>query len=252
MGAAYGGTDAQPGGAHAWQTAAAHQQSGGEGRARVSFPDLSRWNRAELRAGYSVNRVIGLQVGDRAGKSIGKVDDLLVNNRGRITAVVIQSGGFMGIGDRHSRVAWNELQISAAVDSATAPVRRQHARSERETHASAEDAARDGEYRVKRLLNGSVESADGTPFGKVDDLIIGRDGQIKGLVADAGGFGPLGRYAFPYRPHAHDFDRSAYRVPYDRAQIGYARPFDYTAMSIAAPAAFAAGVTTSRPNREEQ
>jgi sporulation protein YlmC with PRC-barrel domain len=248
LGAAAAGADAQPSGAHASQTAAAHQQNGADGRARLSFPDLSRWNQAELRGGYSVNRLIGLRLRDRNGESIGKIDDLLMNNRGRITAVAIESGGLMGIGERHFKVPWNEVQISVSVDDAIVPV----ARHQPEKRAREEPPMRNREYRITSLLDDTVHFGDGTRFARLDDLIITRDGEVKALVADAGGFGPFGRYAFPYRRDAHDLERGAYRVPYDRTQVGNARPFDYTAVSIAAPAARGTGVTDSRPGNKEE
>jgi len=42
--------------------------------------------------------IIGLTVRDLAGKKIGKVDDLILDNDGRLTGFVVAMGGFIGIG----------------------------------------------------------------------------------------------------------------------------------------------------------
>jgi sporulation protein YlmC with PRC-barrel domain len=58
-----------------------------------------------IRLGYleRASKVIGLPVQNRQDEKLGKVDDLIVDlAAGRIVAVVVSSGGFLGIGDHLS------------------------------------------------------------------------------------------------------------------------------------------------------
>jgi hypothetical protein len=79
--------------------------------AAVAASDLVReaQDANELRA----NWFIGTSV-DTAGPgstSIGSVEDLIIDENGRVTAVVISVGGFLGIGSKSVAVAWDQLQI---------------------------------------------------------------------------------------------------------------------------------------------
>jgi sporulation protein YlmC with PRC-barrel domain len=51
-------------------------------------------------------------VGDKA-EELGRVVDLLVDTKGRVRAVVIDVGGFMGLGNRKVAVAWSALRFAA-------------------------------------------------------------------------------------------------------------------------------------------
>ena len=63
----------------------------------------------------SCARLVGKPVVDRRGEEVGRVDRVLIEVRsGRVTAVVIASGGVFGLGERQYIVAWDELRIDAA------------------------------------------------------------------------------------------------------------------------------------------
>jgi sporulation protein YlmC with PRC-barrel domain len=61
----------------------------------------------EMRA----DRLIGSSVRNPQNENIGKVSDLVLDEKGATTDVVISVGGFLGIGDKHVAVPWSQLQV---------------------------------------------------------------------------------------------------------------------------------------------
>ncbi len=59
---------------------------------------------------FMVEKIIGSKVINMKGESIGKVEDLVVDiDSGRILYAVLESGGFLGIGDKLLPVPWESL-----------------------------------------------------------------------------------------------------------------------------------------------
>ncbi len=57
--------------------------------------------------------VLGRKVVDATGKEIGRIIDVLVESSGQPRAVVIDIGGFLGVGARRVAVAWTALHVPA-------------------------------------------------------------------------------------------------------------------------------------------
>lgn len=55
--------------------------------------------------------LIGDKVTNKAGETVGKVDDLLVDNSGRVTAVVVGVGGFLGMGEKNIALPYQALSF---------------------------------------------------------------------------------------------------------------------------------------------
>src|SRR5947209_3753663 len=60
--------------------------------------------------------ILGRAVRDPAGDSIGRIIDVLVDEAGRPRAAVIDTGGFMGVGNRHIAVAWTALHFQPSAE----------------------------------------------------------------------------------------------------------------------------------------
>ena len=56
------------------------------------------------------SKIIGENVKDARGKSIGKIEDLMVDSNGRVVFAVMSFGGFLGIGDRYHPLPWGVLR----------------------------------------------------------------------------------------------------------------------------------------------
>lgn len=73
----------------------------------------------------SARRLIGMRVTNPIDEEIGEVADLLVDGRGRIDALVIHIGGFLGFGGRRVQVPAADVRVEAlgGSDSLVAVVR---------------------------------------------------------------------------------------------------------------------------------
>lgn len=199
------------------------------------------WTDEAIRGGISVNRLIGLEVRGRNGKEIGNVDQVLVSDQGRVSGIVVQSGGFMNIGDTRFRIPWQDVQLGVGMEHVLVPLTEQTAERYRDrTDDTVKTRAR--EFRVSRIKDGEVTLRDGTRYGEVEDLIMTRGGELHAVIVDAS-FGPGGRRAIPYDAATFNFDGNTYRAPFERNQAGNYRPFDYAQYGVAEPRGTATGAT---------
>ena len=61
-------------------------------------------------------RILGRTVRDPDGNEVGRIVDVLVDDQGVPKAVLIDFGGFMGVGNRRIAVAWRALHFLPAAD----------------------------------------------------------------------------------------------------------------------------------------
>jgi sporulation protein YlmC with PRC-barrel domain len=60
-------------------------------------------------------KVIGTTVKNRAGESIGKIEDVVLDKRSNnIVFAVVGFGGFLGMGEKYHPVPWQTLDYDAA------------------------------------------------------------------------------------------------------------------------------------------
>lgn len=61
--------------------------------------------------------VLGREVRSAADENMGRIIDVIVDKTGNARAVVIDFGGFLGVGSRKIAVDWNALQFGTAGDN---------------------------------------------------------------------------------------------------------------------------------------
>ncbi|HVJ41855.1 MAG TPA: PRC-barrel domain-containing protein [Dongiaceae bacterium] len=59
----------------------------------------------------NASEVIGLQVRNPENQSVGKISEVLLNNKGSANGVIVDVGGFLGMGTHPVRLKWNEIQL---------------------------------------------------------------------------------------------------------------------------------------------
>lgn len=57
------------------------------------------------------SRLIGASVRNAAGENIGDINEILLDKSGRVAAVVVGVGGFLGIGEREVAMSWDAIQV---------------------------------------------------------------------------------------------------------------------------------------------
>lgn len=65
------------------------------------------------------SKLIGASVYGPDDKSIGDINDVLIANDGKINAVVIGVGGFLGVGEKNVAVPFDKLSMTRKPDSAS-------------------------------------------------------------------------------------------------------------------------------------
>lgn len=81
---------------------------------------------ATMQTGWRASKLVGLNVYNSANESVGSINDILTDKSGKITAVVIGVGGFLGVGEHLVAVPFDRVQFvdqPVASTSATAPAR---------------------------------------------------------------------------------------------------------------------------------
>lgn len=208
---------------------AAQQQAGGA-------IDIVTWNQADLRQGYSAERLMDMKVKGSQGENIGDVKDLLVDSSGKVAALIVSHGGVFGIGDKELRVPFNEVKPDAKLESLTVPIAKANVEKYR---IGDKQQARAGEMKVSELLDDQVTLRGGARYGDVDDLIIGKDGRIKAIVVNDAE--RRDRFAFPWLERAYDRTANRFTYDYERNQVSKLRPFNYSAHNIVEPKQRTAG-----------
>lgn len=91
------------------------------------------------------NRLIGAKIENTEGKNLGKIDRLLVDSdSGRISQVVIQTGGFAGIAAKHVVVPWSEVKSAMQHDRDRVVVRMDQATLDKAPAWEAREERRGG------------------------------------------------------------------------------------------------------------
>jgi sporulation protein YlmC with PRC-barrel domain len=67
---------------------------------------------------YMADDIIGTKVRNAQDESIGSVSDLVIDKSGQVKVVIVSVGGFLGIGDKHVAVPWNQLEVRADASGA--------------------------------------------------------------------------------------------------------------------------------------
>jgi sporulation protein YlmC with PRC-barrel domain len=65
---------------------------------------------------WRASKLIGSKVTNMQDQSVGTIDDVILDNDGKIVSVLVSVGGFLGLGEKRVAVAFKELLISRAED----------------------------------------------------------------------------------------------------------------------------------------
>lgn len=63
-----------------------------------------------------ISGILGREVLSAANENMGRIIDILVDQTGRVRAVIIDFGGFLGVGSRKIAVNWNALHFTPEKD----------------------------------------------------------------------------------------------------------------------------------------
>jgi sporulation protein YlmC with PRC-barrel domain len=72
----------------------------------MAAPAVSFSNEADMK------KLIGTNIKNSAGDTVGEVKSVLVDKSGKIQDVIVSVGGFLGMGDREVALSWNDLTVT--------------------------------------------------------------------------------------------------------------------------------------------
>lgn len=178
-------------------------------------------SKANMRTFYSSEDLVGKTVVSKNGEKIGRLENVIISDNGRLEYAVVSSSGFLGIiGRKHTAVPWNMIRQSEdqtlMVNASMEKFKNAPAFSERKFSPEWEQEVNSyygaepgttyrmehgqpgvyeksgehaGEYGMKygtlttRDLTGKkVAAENGEQVGTVHDLIVGKDGKIQYLI----------------------------------------------------------------------
>jgi hypothetical protein len=64
------------------------------------------------RGEWRASKLIGTSVTNQTKETIGDINEVLIDKDGKVAAVIIGIGGFLGMGERHAAVSFSALQMS--------------------------------------------------------------------------------------------------------------------------------------------
>jgi sporulation protein YlmC with PRC-barrel domain len=65
---------------------------------------------------WRTSKLVGSKVTNMQDQSIGAIEDVILDNDGKVVSVLISVGGFLGLGEKRVAVAFKDLLISRAED----------------------------------------------------------------------------------------------------------------------------------------
>ena len=167
--------------------------------------------------------LIGKNVVDSAGDTIGEIDSVIVSHDGKVDAVVIDVGTWLQ-GEKLVAVPWTDLKQNA--DGAiTSTLTKDAAKSAAGyTYADATRRGKvltdsgevyagtgastgalglgigtpvkngDGSINTSQLIGLNVQNAGGDTVGEVGEIVLDQSGKVDGVVVDVGGFLGVGTH----------------------------------------------------------
>jgi sporulation protein YlmC with PRC-barrel domain len=58
--------------------------------------------------------LMDLKVRSATDENVGEIEDVILDGDGKVSRVVVSVGGFLGMGEHHVALAWNELRFDPA------------------------------------------------------------------------------------------------------------------------------------------
>ena len=168
------------------------------GRGRAPQPRPASLNDV-YRNGLSAREVINTPVRGENGERIGEVKDIVVNEHGFISRLIVEVGGFFELGDQHIGVPWKDVEIGEDMQFIRVPLR-----EVRNGTYSLAGAVPQGEHvptalsswRVNELIGDYATLKDAPRGGLVTDVIFDSRGTVRAVLVNR--LGRRGLFAYPF------------------------------------------------------
>lgn len=201
---------------------------------------LRDWNYDKIyREGWSVNKLMDVDVVGPTGDEIGEVENVIVGEKGDILGIIAEVGGFLEIGDTHVYVPWDQVKFSRGIERVTIPVTQENIEEyvfDDTLLTKAETAGRTAVvetglnvgpriWKATELLESRAALNGNVGYGWISDLIFTTGGDLHAIVVNADAAYRGGYYAYPYYGYGLGYGYGwragapYYNLGYDKADI---------------------------------
>jgi sporulation protein YlmC with PRC-barrel domain len=143
---------------------------------------------------FRASDLIGLNVKNADGNTIGEIKDLVIQNNKEVQRAVLSVGGFLGMGDKLVAVPYNELKVSRSdgKDYVTYPATKDELKAMPKFSYDLSATTNPTSFRVHDLIDQKVKNASGDTIGEIDNLIITASDKVPQAIISVGGFLGIG------------------------------------------------------------
>ncbi|CAN5484756.1 MAG: PRC-barrel domain-containing protein [Acidobacteria bacterium] len=188
------------------------------------------------------DRIIGQTIRDRNDQRLGRIDDLAINTEDKKVAyAVVTRGGMWGIGGERVALAWDEVRPDHEARVVRLDEQRLQQARRIETGQTWPVNIGDGpvgtagaapEHRVlpmSNIIGMDVHNKQGESLGRIDDVVLNRDGSLNYAVIAHGGFLGIGDnyIAVPWDRLTLDAQRQGAVMDVTRDQLDRTERFEY-------------------------
>lgn len=125
---------------------------------------------AGLKGSWRASKLVGLAVYNDSNERLGDINEILVDNSGRINAVILGVGGFLGVGEQNIAVSFDKLRwVNEPVRSASANAPGTVTAPSTVGSAGTASAARDSWYPDHAVMSGTKDQLKALPAFKYSD-----------------------------------------------------------------------------------
>jgi sporulation protein YlmC with PRC-barrel domain len=66
---------------------------------------------------FESSKLIGMKVKNTQNKDVGEISQLIIDQGGKVSHVIVGKGGVLGVGEQRVALAWSDLKVQADPDS---------------------------------------------------------------------------------------------------------------------------------------
>jgi sporulation protein YlmC with PRC-barrel domain len=171
-------------------------------------------------------KMIGRELLNASDDKIGSIDSVMLGREGKVQAVIVNVGGFLGLGERNVAINWADIRVSQDGKKVTTALTRDQLKALPEYHyaddtrrgtafdatdargrrnAGDTAAARPADknapvvdaspmlaYKSQSIVGAKVVNVHGDTVGEVKELLILANGMVRGALMSVGGFLGIG------------------------------------------------------------
>jgi sporulation protein YlmC with PRC-barrel domain len=168
-------------------------------------------------APISTDKLIGREIRNAQDRTIGEIKSVVLNADGRVQAVIVGVGGFLGLGEREVAIGWENLQVRNDGEAITTDLTEAQLRAlpeykyadqrqrgtvfaPRTEQRAAQTTERSQQpitpaawnMRASELIGLDVRNTQNESIGQIKELVVDLRGDVQAVVVSAGGFLGLG------------------------------------------------------------